>query len=170
MSRFKPWWMSSWSKRLALKTSWTSYLDPITCSLVFTPTELPPWASCLNTSRNTIQQKLKTVIAGFNDNRSNPQQFADDLKCPLDTIYMNFNPSTVILTKTILSVYQPHINKKLFAVNNALQFLLFKFYPSVVTIGFDNIYDFTFFFSLEMVTYLFLWQSVIFLIASFLDL
>ena len=96
-------------------------------------------------------QNLKTVIAGFNDNRSNPQQFADDWKCLLDTIYMNFNPSTVILTKSILSVYQPHINQKLFALNNALQFLLFKFYPSVVTLSFDNIHDFTFFSSLEMV-------------------
>ena len=91
-------------------------------------------------------QKLKSflITAGFNDNRSNPQDFAIDWQCHLDIIYM-FNSSTVIVPKTILSFNQPHTNKKLNAVNSALLFLLFNFYPCVITLSFDKIYEFTFF-------------------------
>ena len=50
---------------------------------------------------------------------------------------MKFNPPAVILPKTILSVNEPHINKK-FALNNAMQFVLFYFYPCVFSLSFDN--------------------------------
>ena len=58
---------------------------------------------------------------------------------------MKFNPSTVIVPKTTLAVNQPHINKKLVALNNALQFVFFIFYLCVVTLSIDKIYEFTFF-------------------------
>ena len=56
-----------------------------------------------------------------------------------------FYPSTAIVPNTILSVNQPHINKKLFALNSALQCVLFNFVRCVITLSVDNIYIFTFF-------------------------
>ena len=52
---------------------------------------------------------------------------------------MNFNLSTVIVPKTIPSVNETHIHKKLVALYNAQQFLFFNFYPCVIGLSFDSI-------------------------------
>ena len=58
---------------------------------------------------------------------------------------MKFNPSTVMVPKTMLSVNQLQIKKKLFALNNALHIVLFNFHPCKITPSVDKNYDFTFF-------------------------
>ena len=74
----------------------------------------------------------------------------------LDIIYLKFNPSAVIEPKTIHSANQTPINKKLFALNNVLQFVFSKFYPCVTTLSFDNIYGFSLSFIYTMATSYFL--------------
>ena len=91
----------------------------------------------------TATQQLSTVIvvAGFNDHRKSPATFVENWKYIVQLIYWKFNPSTVIITKTIATANDSITNRRIYWLNFALHKLLGSLNLPIVSPNFNRDFD-----------------------------
>ena len=85
-------------------------------------------------------QQLSTVIvvAGFNDHRKTPAIFVENWKSIIQLIYWKFNPSTVIIPKTIATANDSITNRRTYWLNFALHKLVVSLNLPIVSPNFNR--------------------------------
>ena len=88
-------------------------------------------------------QQLSTVIvvAGFNDHRNSPTIFVENWKYIIQLIYWKFNPSTVIIPKTIATANDSITNRRIYWLKFALHKLLGSLNLPIVSPNFNRDFD-----------------------------
>ena len=119
MSRFQPRHLNERTTNLVIGTSGTKYIKS---KKVGAAVRSYRGASLLELC-NLVEQypyrqiNTLTIVAGFNDHRDSASSFVDNWKFLIQLVYLKFNPSNLIIPKTIGTYNNHFINRKIEKLN-----------------------------------------------------
>lgn len=143
MSRFTPRTLNPNTSNLVIGTSRTKYIQSRQVGAAIHSYRGATLSELCNLVEQYPRQKLNRVIviAGFNDHRHIAADFIENWKYLIQLICLKFNPSLLVIPKTIATSNNRYINKKLYYLNFAL-FELFSSLPlKIISPNFNNIFD-----------------------------
>ena len=129
MSRFSARYLNPRATNLVIGTSRTKYIRSGQVGATIHSYRGATLSELCNLVTQYPQQQLNRVviIAGFNDHRDSAVNFIDNWKFLVHLICIKFNPSVLIIPKTIATSNNICVNKKLYQLN----FALYNFFNSL---------------------------------------
>ena len=143
MCRFEPRRLNPRSTNLVIGTSRTKYIKANEVGAAIHSYRGANLSELSHVIERYPHQQLSTVIvvAGFNDHRKSPAIFVENWKYIIQLIYWKFNPSTVIILKTIATANDSITNQRIYWLNFALHKLLGSLNLPIVSPSFNRNFD-----------------------------
>ena len=126
MSRFQPSQLSQRTTNLVIGTSRTKYIRSKEVGAAVHSYRGATLLELCNIVERYPNQKINTLIlvAGFSDHRDAVNSFVENWKFLIQLVYLKFNPSQLIIPKTIATSNNHLINRKINKLNFAFYNLL----------------------------------------------
>ena len=143
MSRFQPRHLNERTTNLVIGTSRTKYIKS---KEVGAAVHSYRGASLLELC-NLVEQypyrqiNTLTIVAGFNNHRDSASSFVDNWKFLIQLVYLKFNPSNLIIPKTIGTSNNHFINRKIEKLNLALHNLLCSLNLPIISPNLNRDFD-----------------------------
>ena len=143
MSRFQPRQLNEHTTKLVIGTSRTKYIKSNEVGAAVHSYRGASLLELCNLVERYPTRKINTltIIAGFNDHRDTVSSFIDNWKFLIQLVYLKFNPSNLIIPKTISTSNNHFINRKIEKLNFALHNLLCSLNLPIISPNLNRDFD-----------------------------